>query len=493
MTSAARILAAWLSPVVWLAMCVLILDRGADGLWVGLALTVAPLVALGVGAPPLPAAEGGREPLFPVLVVLVTAAVLLWAHLALAGDLAAWLGAPRWEGIVVAVGTAWALAAWRGAGRLTAALALAALVAVGLPLAHMARAAGVGPLGAWERVAAQPAFRFPPSSPWVTTGRTLALARGPAPLVFEEEHRVTAPGGGRLRARTVDGRRVAEIEWELEAGQSVVLRPGDQLLRDPALPLRLEPGKRVPGAPASGPAWADGRLHDWPRRLALVATILLGAVALLRAGVTEDPPRPTVALVGAGLALAFLLAQSWAVYAALRAPDLFFGGVTAERLLDAQALQLGGAIGGRALQGLLLLGGLAGFLATSVALRERLGALDRTGGGEIGHDLGLWGGVLGVAGLASLWPVDPWRLVLAGLGGAASALAPAVLLPPPAGRPGAASAAGLAGLVTFAALAALGRLGPGEGVAAAVLAYPAAAGVAVGLLVLWIVHLVARR
>jgi hypothetical protein len=82
--------------------------------------------------------------------------------------------------------------------------------------------------------------------------------------------------------------------------------------------------------------------------------------------------------------------------------------------------------------------------------------------------------------------------VLVGLGGAASALAPAVLLPPPAGRPGAASAAGVAGLVTFAAQAALGRLGPDEGVAAAVLAYPAAAAVAVGLLVLWIVHLGAR-
>ena len=42
----------------------------------------------------------------------------------------------------------------------------------------------------------------------------------------------------------------------LRPGQSVTLRAGDRLEEGTALPLRFEPGKRVPGAPASGPAWS---------------------------------------------------------------------------------------------------------------------------------------------------------------------------------------------------------------------------------------------
>ena len=46
MTDAVRLLALWLTPALWLAMPALILARGSEGLWVGLALTVAPLIAL---------------------------------------------------------------------------------------------------------------------------------------------------------------------------------------------------------------------------------------------------------------------------------------------------------------------------------------------------------------------------------------------------------------------------------------------------------------
>ena len=46
----------------------------------------------------------------------------------------------------------------------------------------------------------------------------------------------------------------------------------------------------------------------------------------------------------------------------------------------------------------------------------RIGALDVTGDGEIGHDLGLWSAILGGAALASLWPIEPWGLVLVACG-----------------------------------------------------------------------------
>ena len=101
-------------------------------------------------------------------------------------------------------------------------------------------------------------------------------------MVFAEEHRVTAPYGGRLRGRSVDGGRVTEREWTLAPGQSVTLRAGDRLEEGTALPLRFEPGKRVPGAPASGPAWSGWPRGDgWPR-LGLCVTLVVGGVGLLR-------------------------------------------------------------------------------------------------------------------------------------------------------------------------------------------------------------------
>ena len=52
-----RILAVWLTPAVLLAVPAALAARGPDGLWLGLVLTLAPLIALGVGhRPPLPGA-----------------------------------------------------------------------------------------------------------------------------------------------------------------------------------------------------------------------------------------------------------------------------------------------------------------------------------------------------------------------------------------------------------------------------------------------------
>src|SRR6185295_5573963 len=195
------------------------------------------------------------------------------------------------------------------------------------------RLAAAGP----DRVASQPAFRFPPSSPWVIAGRDLGVVRGGVPLVFDEVHRLTAPAGGVLRARTLDGARLADIEWTLAPGQTVTLRAGDEISRGSTLRLRFEADKRVPGAPASGMVWADGRPRRWLERVGLAVTLLVGAAALLRAGLVVRLSRERAGVAAGGLLLAFVWAQAWAVYAMIQAPDLFLGGITLERLLELPA------------------------------------------------------------------------------------------------------------------------------------------------------------
>ena len=140
-------------------MPALILARGSEGLWVGLALTVAPLIALVApgGAEPAQRDAGAR---FRRAVLLAVAGISIWANIGLAADVAAWRGAPRWQGIAVAVIAGWLFAGWRGGARWLGVLWLAGLVGMSATLLELAREAGAGPLAAWERVASQSAFRF---------------------------------------------------------------------------------------------------------------------------------------------------------------------------------------------------------------------------------------------------------------------------------------------------------------------------------------------
>jgi hypothetical protein len=507
--SGARTLAVWLTPAAWLALPALVLEGGPDGVWAGLLLLVAPLLALAVAGGDARAAQPARDALFPVVVFLLVAGLLLWASLVLAGDVAAWLGAPRWQGIGIAAGGAWLLVIWRKAGRLVPWLLLAGMLGLAVPLLVIARGAAVGPLGAWERVASQPAFRFPASSPWVSAGRELRAGRGPGVLVFEEEHRITTAGPAQIHVRARDGARVSESDWELQPGQSVTLRAGDELTWPPGARLRFEAGKAVPGAPSSGIAWADGRRGDSSRRWGLLLTLTGGALALIGYGATTRVTRRQMAAVGAGLLAVFVWGIGWAVYCALGAPDIFLGGVALERLVRPPSLSwaagvgaagagswaagagswaagVGAAGGGRFVLALVPAAGLASFFASSVALRERIGGLDVTGGGEIGHDLGLWSAIIGAAAVASLWPSEPWVLVLTALGLAASTLAPAVLLPPPAARARWGTWAGFVGLAVFGALALLGQWtgGGSPGWVGLPLAYPAVVAAPAAALVL---------
>jgi hypothetical protein len=481
MKVAAQILGAWLTPVLWLSMPTMVAARGPDGLWIGLALVMAPLVALGLRPTALSDVE--PESIFPVVVLLFTVGTLLWANFILAGDVAGSLGFPRWYGIALAAAGGCLMTGWPGAGRAVPALLLVAALMVAAPLADLVRAAGSGPLAAWEKVAGQPAFRFPASSAWVTRGLPLdSIGRGGS-IRFDEEHRVTAPAGGQLGARTADGGRPDGRQWLLEAGQSVVFRPGDQLQSDSEVRLQFEPDKRVPGAPTSGIAWAAGRPPDWARCAGLLMTLVFGAAALCRAGPTERMSRSTVALVAAGGLGVLLWAQLWAIYSLVVSPDVLLGSVTVDRLLLVAHLREDPAAA--LLQWLPVLGSLASLLASSIALRGRLGLLDSTGGGEIGRDLVLWTGVFAIAGLAAVWRLDSWYLALLGIGAAGASLGSVRLASAADVRPGTAALAGSVGLVTFGALVAIDRLRPGTGgLLGAVLAYPALAAAPAALLTL---------
>ena len=194
-------------------------------------------------------------------------------------------------------------------------------------------------------------------------------------------------------------------------------------------------------------------------------------------------------VVGAGLVAAFALAQGWAIYGVLGAPDVFLGGVIMERLADLQTLSHGPPQWTARLQTLLLTAGLASFAASSIALRERLSMPVAEGTRSTGPDRGRWAAVIGLAGLAALWHIDPWRLIVLSLGVSAAALGPATLWRRADAR--AATAGGIVGLVLFAALtlvaalpgaapifapavAAAGRAAWPEALRKAVLTYPAA-------------------
>ena len=484
MTFGARTLAVWLTPAAWLALPALVLEGGPDGVWIGLLLLVAPLLALSISDGDARAAQPARDALFPVVIFLLVAGLLLWGSLVLAGDVAAWLGAPRWQGIGIAAGGAWLLVIWRRAARLVPWLLLAVLLGLAISLVVLASGTGLGPLGAWERVASQPAFRFPASSPWVSAGRELRAGRGYGLLVFEEVHRITAAGPAQIHVRARDGTRVSESDWELQAGQSLTLRPGDELTWPPGARLRFEAGKAVPGAPPSGISWADGRVADSSRRWGLLLTLTGGALALIGFGAAGKASRGEMAAVGTALFAVFVWGIGWAVYCALGAPDIFLGGVALERLVRPPSSP---AAAGRFVLMLVPAAGLASFFASSVSLRERIGGLDVTGGGEIGHDLGLWSAIIGAAAVASFWPAEPWVLVLIALGLAASTLAPAVLLPPPPARARWATWAGLVGLGIFGALALAGQWtgGGSPGWTGLLLAYPAVAAAPAAAAVLW--------
>ena len=468
---------AWTTPALLLAVPTTLMAGGRDGLWLGLLFAVAPLFASLVTARDRGAAPEADRRSLPLVVLLLVVGVILWANLSLAGDVATWMGWPRWRGIVPAAGAAMGLVLWPAASRRWPWLIPMGLLALLLPVAVMIQRSSSDPIATWSQVASQPAFRFAPESPWVIEGRAVGPRRGATALAFDEEHRLTPVDPGPLRVEVSDQGRVQVQEWTLGPGQAVTLRPGDRLQLDGPRRLKFEANRRVPGAPVSGIAWADASFAPLSlpalRFAGLGVTLLGGAVALAALGAPSGTARLGVGLAGVVLLALLGWAECWALYAVRWAPELYLGGVTAAALLELPALVLRGDPWGPRLAGLSLAGLFALLLAASVALREQLAAAEGETQGAVASDRGLWGGMFALTALAALWPVEPWALMLSALGLGASCLAPLVLVGTARARPRTTTWAVGVGLVLFLGLSATGRLWISGSVTEALVAYPA--------------------
>lgn len=474
----ARGFSLWITPALLFSLCVELLAGAGGGVWIGLLVVVAPLLsfllARSAGPPAYPA---------PTVALGLLGALTLWANLLLVGDVARGLGFSRPAGILMAAGAVFVFAAWKPAWRWGPALGLAALLVLLLPLGIVVGRADLQPLAAWSHAASLSAFRFRPESPWVIEGRAVAARRGTDTLLFEEEHRITPLAAGPLRILVSDGGRVRVQEWTLAANQSVTVRPGDRLVLEPGRGLRFEANKRIPGAPASGVGWAEGPHSSLGSGLLAVLgsglTLLGGATALLTC--ERRAPRGAAFVAGVGCLLALTWAEGWATYTASLAPEIFLGGVAAEKLFELPALALRGSPWGPDLSGLVFLGGFLSLLASASALR---GVLARAGLG--GWDVGLWSAMVGGALFASFWPLDPWSALLIALGFGASTLAPLAWVGVPPERPQAVSVAVRVGGCLFLALAVAGQLMTDPGIwVQVVLNYPALVASPVTALLLW--------
>ena len=462
---ALRFASLWLGPVLVLGVAAHLYAGGAAGPLLVLLVVLGPCGAL-IGGRTERAAEPSR--VLPAL-TLLAALLLLWAGLALIGDIASGVGAPRWRGIVIAAGCAFALTVWPPAGRWWPRLVPAALLVAWLVLAAVAHASGLGPMAAWASVASRAAFCFETTSPWVRSGGTFPTA---GVLTFSEPHRVQAASPDVFGVIVSDGGTTSLEEWRPRPGAAITLRPGDRLSYPAGARLIFETGRRVPGAPRSGAAWADPAVGasgagEFVRFLGLALTFVVGSFPLLRPGA---PPTRAGAAVGLALALAAAgWAEAWAVYAAWAAPDLFLGTVRAGALVALPSLAVGGPWG-RRLTGVLVVAVLGLFVAGAAGLRERIAVFDRGGG----HDLALWSGVLGLALVGSLWPHEPWALLVLAQGLLASTLGPLALMSSAIPVRTQVMASGL-GLAAFA-VGALGGRASGGAVAATLGAYPALLG-----------------
>jgi hypothetical protein len=358
MTALAAI-ALWLHPVLLAALALRIAAGEADALWLVLGALIAPLVAL--LAPSRRAPERGGPAGIATGVVLT---VLLAANLLVAGDAAALFGGAPWQGIVFAAVVALLVVAWPDTARAGAPALALGMVALLLPLGAVAVGAGSAPSSAWTRAASRPALTFSERGPWSRGGERFALG---ARLSFGDGQRVTAVAHGTFRVIEHDTPKPTVREWRLAAGETLTLRPGDELVVPSGARLGFEAGRRIPGAPASGADWADAPTRGpemLPAALGALVTFLGAALALV-----PPAPRGACAAVAGPLALLVALtgAVGWGVYTAAIAPELALGGSPLAPLLRLPALVM--ATRGRLLALLALLA--LGFILFAVAAAAR--------------------------------------------------------------------------------------------------------------------------
>lgn len=439
--------AAWTSPALLVVLAAQIGSGAADSPLLVLVAVVAPLVALLRRGTPEPFPGGAAA-----VLTVVVAGLLLWANLLVFAEAAALLGGAPWHGGVVGGGVVVASTVRRprAPGR-------AMLIAVGvglivLPLAALASRSGTAPWMAWTANASRMAPTLGERSLWVTRGER--FPRGTV-LDFTEGHRITALTPGTYHVVERDGVQAMVREWQLDAGESLTLRPGDRLGVHAGARIRFEVGKRVPGAALSGVDAVAPRERQHAERLltwaGAVVTLVGGACVLvrpahrIRGGAVAAPALVVTAVLGAG---------AWGVYGAMLAPELIASGSLAATIVTLPAAVAGGA-GGRAL-GLLACAGLLALLAaTGCDLRARV--VDAAGD----RGVGLWIALVALASSLAVVPADPWPVLAAGLGLAASAgAAPLVARGTRAARTaGSVTGAAVFGGLVLAAPATSGALG----------------------------------
>jgi hypothetical protein len=432
--------AVWLQPVLLATLALRVAAGDADAPWLALGALIAPLVAV---LAPVRRRSGSN----PVAAVATAAAVtlILAADLVVAADAAALLGAAPWLGVTAAATLVLVVALLPGARLVSTPVLAVAAGALLLPLVSVALTTGTAPWTAWSRSGLRPSLTFPETSGWVREGERFAR---PARLTFAEGQRVTTLTAGVYRVIERDAAEPTVREWRLAAGETLTLRPGDELSVEAGARLRFEAGRRVPGAPASGIAWADAPARSpsmLPAAFGALATLVGGALALVPA-----PRRGPLAAAGPLVLLsATAAAVGWGVYAAATAPDLALGGSLLAPVLWLPLRALGPRTGAP-LAVLALVALLALLLTAAVALRGRLAD-------AAGRQPTLWAVTVGLAAALTAAPLDPWRLLTLGLGLAAAACTPA--------RAAGGRAAGLVGSsvggVVFVALVGMPWVAPG--------------------------------
>lgn len=455
----------WASPALLLPLAAHTFAGGPAGPLIGLAAALAPLVA---ALAPVRGPLGLPRPAVAA-VVSASAALLVAANVRGVVEVTTALGGAPGVGLAVAAATAALALAVRARG-VWAVLPTGGVLALAAVLAGVALATAMTPAAAWRTAASRPAVVFPERSPWLTDG---GLVRAPTTLPVAEPQRLWAASASTWRLRDGDG-AVPVRDWPVAAGDSVVLRPGDAVTLPAGARVRFEPGRRVPGSPPSGPAWAEGSAQPTVSgRLAglgAAVTLPAGAAALLGRAAGSAPVGG--ALLGAGAAV---LAAGWGLYAAAAAPDLALAGPAAAVFVGLPAAV---AAAGRALAvvtaGALLLLLAATLAAVADLLRRAAGA--RRSGPPAGW---LTGAVLALGFILALSGLAPWRALTLGLGLAGSVLVPPALVQGDGPR----RAAAFTGLGAFVALVAAGAT---LAAPAAVFDYPALVAAPLGWAAGWV-------
>jgi hypothetical protein len=397
--------------------------------------------------------------------------MVLGANLIVLGDFARCFGLDRLHGIVAGVLLALTVVASPAADRWWRLAMPVGAILVLLPLGLVIASAG-SPWTVWANVAAQPALTFDARSAWIRNGRVFGER---TILTFQEAHRVIAAAPATWRVIERDPPAIVVREWRLGAGDALTLRPGDQLAVEAGARVRFETGRRIPNTPASGVAWADGRIGA-TRVAPLVA---LGAVVTLvggALGLALDPsaalaPRRRLTLVAAPMVvLPFVLgAAAWGLYGIALAPEVAVVPRALAPLIEVTA-RLDPAEW-RAPFAVVVAGGvIALFLGLALAWRLKLGELLHAGsaalrGGALPSRAMVTGMTAVAVALAATLAVrggDPWQWFVWALGLAASAAAaPRLAMAGPRGELVGALMGGIAfGTLVFAADVAPGDLRP---------------------------------